>query len=141
MEDDDHSPPDRRAEQDARLWEHALHENNMIFQRGNLFLVAQSLLTVAYSTLLSGEGQQHQSASGSRIIAIFGLALAATWLYVGHRHLRYSDLIRERARTRLPEYAETRAEWNPGGPGSLPLITYVLPALAGVMWISLLLEI
>ncbi|WP_456317052.1 RipA family octameric membrane protein [[Kitasatospora] papulosa] len=141
MEEDNHSSSDQRSAQDERLWEHALHENGMVFQRGNLFLVAQSLLAVAYSTILVGADHRNQGASGSQIIAVFGLALAAIWLYVGHRHLRYCELIRERARARLPEYAETRAAWNRRGPGSLPLITYVLPALAGIMWIFLLVEI
>jgi len=141
MGEDNHASSDQRSAQDSRLWEHALHENGMVFQRGNLFLVAQSLLAVAYSTILAGSDHQLQGASGSRIIAAFGLALAATWAYVGHRHLCYCELIRERARARLPEYAETRAAWSRRGPDSLALITYVLPALAGIMWIFLLIEI
>lgn len=33
----------RTAAAQARLWEYYLHEDTMIMQRGNLFLVAQSL--------------------------------------------------------------------------------------------------
>jgi hypothetical protein len=36
-----------------RLWERYLHENNIGVQRSNLFLVAEPLLVVGYSTMLS----------------------------------------------------------------------------------------
>jgi hypothetical protein len=39
-----------------RLWQHGLHLDTMLFQRGNLFLVAESLLVVSYASML-GMGQ------------------------------------------------------------------------------------
>ncbi len=118
----------------------------MLFQRGNLFLLAQSLLVVAYTTILTAaQGHGHNPSSArmllmGRIIAAFGLLLTLMWLYVGHRHLKYCQLIQRRTIERMPEYAETRAlVHHRRGIRSLPLVTYVLPVLAGAMWLFLLL--
>jgi len=74
-----------------RLWEHGLHLDTMLFQRGNLFLVAESLLVVSYASML-GVGQTPGSdrpTLAARVIAVFGLLLTLAWGYVGHRHLQY----------------------------------------------------
>jgi hypothetical protein len=128
--------------QDTRLWEHGLHESNTFFQRGNLFLLANSLIIVGYSTLLSAQGQEQQGPNlmlAARGFSAFGIALSLTWLYVDHRHLRYTNLVQQRAMARLPEYAETRAQWPQRGLGSIPVIAYGLPAMACAMWVFLLL--
>lgn len=129
----------QRIAEDGRLWQHTLHENTMLFQRGNLFLVGQSLFAVAYTTLLTAE--HHLAAA--RVLAAFGLVLALTWLYVGHRHRLYYQHVQRRAVERLPEYAATWSSWSTRGEGrgrgrSIILIAYVLPALAVVMWGALL---
>ncbi|MFJ8939646.1 hypothetical protein ACIRL0_28680 [Streptomyces sp. NPDC102365] len=88
----------QRLAEDGRLWQHTLHENTMLFSRGNLFLVGQSLFAVAYTTLLTSE--QHLVAA--RVLAAFGLVLALTWLYVGHRHRLYYPLPNTASRRVLP---------------------------------------
>jgi hypothetical protein len=140
------NPSQQTHIEDSRLWQHKLHEDNMLFQRGNLFLLAQSLLVVAYTTILSAVHDNGQSVSPSRmllagrVIAAFGFLLTLTWLYVGHRHLKYCQLIQARTMDRMPEYAETRAlVHHRRGIRSLPLVTYLLPLLAGAMWLFLLL--
>lgn len=112
----------------------------MLFQRGNLFLLAQSLLVVAYSTILSAESDQWQSALiAARVIAAFGLPLTGVWLYVGHRHLQYSRTLQRRAAAQLPDYAETLAACHQPGLGARSLIVYGLPSLAAGMWLTLIL--
>ncbi len=134
MADDDSAA--QRIAEDSRLWQHTLHENTMLFQRGNLFLVGQSLFAVAYTTLLASE--EHLVAA--RVLAAFGLVLALTWLFVGHRHRLYYQHVQRRAMQRLPEYAATWASWTGRRRGlSIVLIAYLLPSLATVMWAALLL--
>jgi hypothetical protein len=123
----------RRAE-DARLWEHWLHEEEMIFQRGNLFLIAQSLLAVAYSTIATGIGEHGQA----RVMAAFGIALTLGWLFVGDRHLKFHQAIYRRTLGRFPDVAATEAACRRPGPTTLPFIIYGLPSMAAVMWIVLL---
>ncbi|WP_413758296.1 hypothetical protein [Streptomyces sp. MMBL 11-3] len=130
----------QRLAEDDRLWQHTLHVNTMLLQRGNLFLVGQSLFAVAHTTLLTSE--QHLVAA--RVLAAFGLVLALTWLYVGHRHRLYYQHVQRRALERLPEYAATWTSWATRRQGrargrSIVLISYLLPSLAAVMWTALLL--
>uniref|UniRef100_A0AAU2VDE4 Small integral membrane protein n=1 Tax=Streptomyces sp. NBC_00003 TaxID=2903608 RepID=A0AAU2VDE4_9ACTN len=118
-----------------RLWQHGLHEDNVRYQQGNLFLVAQSLLAVAYSTI-STSGSDTQPA---RVIAAFGIALTVIWVYVGHRHLRFSAALQRRIKSAVPDYAETSATCPPRGIGTTPVLVYALPSLAAIMWTVLLL--
>ncbi|MGW1622274.1 RipA family octameric membrane protein [Streptomyces sp. NPDC002172] len=131
----------RRA-QDDRLWQHGVHEDGMLFQRGNLFLLAQSLQVVAYATVMSasmgGGPSSHPSLTAARVIAGFGIVLTLSWLYVGHRHFRYSKAVQRRIEDRLPDYRETRAASRAPGLSSMPIIVYALPVLAAIMWLILL---
>ncbi|MGW2720661.1 hypothetical protein [Streptomyces sp. NPDC001492] len=124
-----------RQAADNRIWEHLLHEDNIRYQQGNLFLVALSLLAVAYSTILTA-GDKNLAAA--RVIAAFGIASTLIWLYIGHRHLLYWRAIRLRTRQRLPDYDETLRTCMPRG-RSLVLIVYALPGLSAIMWLLLLL--
>ena len=142
------NPPDSTDEQSigpdavARIWQHSEHLDTMLFQRGNLFLVAESLLIVAFTGMTQALGQSAatiQATLGARAIAAFGMVLTAVWLYVGHRHLRYYRLQSSLMRRHVPEYRALREGWRMRGPSSLPLVTYFLPSLAGVIWFVLLL--
>jgi len=124
----------------SRLWQHGLHLDTMLFQRGNLFLVAESLLVVSYASML-GVGQSSGSdrpTLAARVIAVFGLLLTLLWGYVGYRHLQYYQLVSVRMRRHLPEYRKVREQWRARGISSLPLVTYALPLLAGIVWVLLL---
>lgn len=129
MSDADNEEADRRAQQD-RLFQHGIHVDSMLFQRGNLFLVAQSLMAVAYATVRS-EDARH-------IMAGFGIVLTLCWLYVSHRHYRYTLLVLGRIEEKLPDYRATRVATHLSGFNSTHVIVYAIPALSGVMWLALL---
>lgn len=125
-----------------RLWQHGLHLDTMLFQRSNLFLVAESLLVVSYASMLAVAQQAAGSdrpALAARVIAVFGLLLTLIWGYVGHRHLRYYQLVLVRIGEHITHYRAVREGWHPRGPSTPRMITYSLPALAVVVWILLLL--
>ncbi|MBE8473739.1 hypothetical protein [Streptomyces justiciae] len=133
----------RTAAAQARLWEYYLHEDTMIMQRGNLFLVAQSLQLVAFTAILSAGRASGAPPTGSalltaRVIGSFGVALAAIWFYVGHRQIRYTGNLRRRLADRVPDYAETQAAVRLRGPRAALFIAYGIPLLAGVLWSLLL---
>ncbi|MEW2084962.1 hypothetical protein [Streptomyces sp. NPDC005283] len=115
----------------------------MLFQVSNLFLVAQSLLVVAFTTVLSAAGRDddlaHRSLLAARVIASFGLLLTASWLYVGHQQLSYSRGVQRRSKERLADYTATLNAARRSGLRAKPLVVYVLPALAGALWLMLLL--
>lgn len=139
MADEEATPEELTPAEIDRMWQHGLHLDAMLFQRGNLFLVAESLLVVAYTGLLPGSGSAGAPILAACVVAVFGLLLTCVWAYVGHRHLQYLALLNSRVRDHVREYRALRERWHPKGPSSLPLVTYTLPALAAVMWIILLL--
>ncbi|MFD8567964.1 hypothetical protein [Streptomyces sp. NPDC059639] len=125
---------ERRQAEDARLVQIAVHEENMLNQRGNLCLVAQSLLVVAYSTTATN----HSTHAAARVMAVFGIALAVIWAYSGSRHYWHNRVIQRRLIERFPDVAEILAAFRRPGPSSTPLIVYGMPAMTAVMWIVLL---
>jgi hypothetical protein len=116
----------------------------MLFQRSNLFLLAQSLLLVSFTSTLTvildpSKGRPSiQLLLVARGVAFFGLLLTVVWCYIGHRHLRYYRVQAMQVRAHLPEYMLNRDQWHPRGPSSLPLVTYFLPALSGTVWVLML---
>lgn len=135
MEPEERSPEPLSNEAAARVWSHLLHEDNMFMQRGNFFIVAQSMLIVAYSALLV---QMPSASFSGRTVAAFGVLLAIVWLYVGHRHRRYLKHVDRRAQHYLREYAATQGG-RPRSPlSTTALLAYVLPGLTVVVWVTFL---
>ena len=129
MSDADNEEADRRAREE-RMFQHGIHVDTMLFQRGNLFLVAQSLMAVAYATV--------QSEDARHIMAGFGIVLTLCWIYVSHRHYRYTIRVLRRLEEQVPDYRATRAATRLPGFNSTPVIAYAIPTLSGVMWLALL---
>ena len=127
-----------RRDEDNRLWAHGLHIDNSILQRGNYFLVAQSMLVVAYSILLSISQQIHRLVITTVIIAVVGMILSVVWGYVSWWGVKYLRHVQRMAVARLPEYKQTRDTWTSKRVSSLKIFTYVMPGIAGAMWLVLL---
>jgi hypothetical protein len=128
-----------------RLWEHGIHEDNMFFQQGNFFLVAESMLLVAYAAVLSS----HPTAASDNFTAVhvisgFGLALTGMWALISHRHMTYHRLIRQRMLACFREFHDTRTAWQDSQGArwrkvdSNSLVSYGVTGLAGIMWLLLL---
>jgi hypothetical protein len=136
--------PDKQDERDQanRLWSHGLHQDGEFVQRSNFFLVAESLLVVAYSSILTSglhsgpTGRDEKLLLAARVIAVFGLFLTVIWCYACMRLLSILSYLYKRVEEACPEYKRTNEERRtPGRIRSTWLITYVVPALAATMWI------
>lgn len=125
------SDPDRPAE-DARIWSLLLHEHAAFLQYGNHFLVAESMLAVAYSLLLSGD-----VALAARVICVLGLITAAAWAYVTRYTALHFRQIRDLAWRRFPEYDRILAAAPRKPVGVLDVFSLVMPGLVGVTWVVL----
>lgn len=118
-----------------RLWAFTLHEDGVFNDRQNLFLVAESMLAVAYATALIAK-----TYDSAVVIAVVALTLTVAWLYASIRHSRIVDSIQTQAKTVFPDYAaiyELRKWWW------LPLrsrtvTTLGVPLLIGALWVGLL---
>jgi hypothetical protein len=136
--------PDRQDERDQanRLWSHALHQDEEFVQRSNFFLVAESLLVVAYSSLLTS-GLHVGAVSGderllltARVIGVFGFLLSVIWCYACMRLKYVMSYLDRRTEEVCPEFRRTNKERKmPGRIRSTWLMTYIVPALTGIMWV------
>ena len=119
------------SEQD-RLWGHRLHEDLMLSDRGNFFLLAESLFVVAYAELLASDDFAAAVVAGAAIL------LTAAWLMVSYRHRQIVRHVQARALESLPEFRDTYATWPTGPLASTRLFATWVPALLGATWIFLL---
>jgi hypothetical protein len=126
-----------------RLWSHATYQDNNIIQRGNFFLVAESMILIAYAAVVSGglgstSAQLATALVASRLIGGFGLLLTAVWAYASYHLWRKLKILIEYAAEKLPEYRYVRDKRGDSRISPTALITYMVPALVAVMWIALL---
>lgn len=136
--------------QRARLWEHRLHEDVIFNERQNFFLLAESVLAVAYTEALASTEPKTVVA-----LVIGGLAFILTlaWLLVNRRQYAIVRYVQKRAQAHLPEFAETyrtRAKSISSTKiltypltkilayPSTKILAYVVPSLVAVMWLVLL---
>jgi hypothetical protein len=128
-------------DQEARLWAHALLQDELFVQRSNFFLVAESLLVVSYTGILGLSFSVHEQPLRLRVaalvLAIFGCSLTVMWAFVNGRQRQVLLDLHKRAREAFPEYRRTIEERKlPGGriSGTL-LMAFGVPVLAAIMWL------
>jgi LPXTG-motif cell wall-anchored protein len=144
--------------QRARLWAHRLHEDIIFNERQNFFLLAESVLAVAYTEAL---GSTDPKTGVAIVIAGIALVLTLAWLLVNRRQFAIVALVQRRAVAKLPEFAATygmRSEAISstkipavrftrllGNPltkivaySSTKILAFFVPSLVAVMWLALL---
>ena len=137
--------PDLPIDQKDRLWAHAIHLDGELIQRGNLYLVGESMLVTAYAVVLATAtstlaGSQSQATLlwTSRAVAGSGVALAVLWLYVNHHQWRYLLHLKQRCLKELVEYRKTWDGASHPRPAPGTVIAYGVPVVVLLMWIMLL---
>ena len=94
-------------DQANRIFQHGLYEDSALTERSNYFLIAESMLVVAYTGLISSASAAAQQTSTiwvARILAFFGFLLTIVWMYVNRRQWYVIQHLRERALELVPEY-------------------------------------
>ena len=126
-----------------RLWSHLLHLDGEFIQRGNLYLVGESMLLVAYSAILSRGPTGPDNAAAlawiARVIACFGAFLAIIWCYVNVGWWSYFRHVRRRVLEAVPDYRETVARTPRTMFGHDALTAFVVPGVTVMVWLILLL--
>ena len=129
----------------SRAWAHFLHLDGELLQRGNLFLLGESLLAVAYAAITAAAVSDSTAVAYLRVltsltlvIGAIGLFVGILWLYVQHHQWRYREYLRKRCIALLPEFERTisAADRPRLAPGAL--VAYLLPAMSMLMWAALL---
>ena len=100
----------------------------------NFFLVAESMLLVAFTTILSKVDFWKTTIS----VAILGLLLTAIWGAVNIRQYQVYNHARKIVEQVCPEFQDLRAKRPKSFVGSWFLLTYIVPVLIAISWIVLL---
>ncbi len=122
-----------------RIWQHALHEENVFNDRLNFFLLAEAMLLVFYATTMGDV-----SIPTLEVIAALGILLTAFWILINVRQA--SDLRQAVARMKqcLPDYAHyidaSKSRERLRG-SALPVLCYWVPLVVGAIWLALLVEL
>jgi len=119
----------------SMLWEYRLHEDTIFYQRLNVFLVAESMLLVAFALLFSSP---EKSFFVPLIVVILGCFLTAAWLYVSHRQMVVINQIRMEAEKAVPTYRKIRKDRPKVLLGSMSTLTYIVPSIVFLIWLALL---
>jgi len=105
-------------DQANRIFQHGLYEDSALTERSNYYFIAESMLVVAYTGLISSASAAVQQASTiwiARILAFFGLLLTMVWIYANRRQWYVIQHLRKRLLELVPEYKETyetRCKWR-----------------------------
>jgi hypothetical protein len=120
-------------DEQSRVWSHRLHEDLIFNDRQNFFLLAQSMLAVAFANALQAD--HHRV---GQVIAALALVLTVVWTYVAARHRKIVEIVHDRALELLPEFHRTYETRKLRGPSSTKLLAWSVPPAIGVMWVALL---
>ena len=123
-----------RNESATMLWQYKLHEDSIFYQRLNFFLVAESMILVAFATLLSSA---HPKKGVLVTTAILGCVVTLIWGYVGARQRNVVAQIVKEAEQAIPVYERIRRE-RPKWFSSTWLLTYSVPAVMFLTWVVLI---
>jgi hypothetical protein len=118
-----------------RLWQYRLQQENIFYQRLNFFLVAESMLLVAFTTILSKVDFWNTTIS----VGILGLLLTFLWGAVNIRQYQVYNHVRKLVEEVCPEFKDLRAIRPKSFVRSWFLLTYIVPALIAIAWTVLLL--
>ena len=127
----------RDSDEINRLWEHALHEDNLFNDRLNFFLVFESVLVGVVGVLFA---QDAPSIPILRFISAFGLTLTVLWLYIQAKQKHTLDVLKTRAELLVPEFKETIEQIRHSRflvSGTL-LLAYFVPGSFAVLWMGIL---
>jgi hypothetical protein len=124
------------VDQINRVWEHKLHVEDNFYNRLNFFLVFESILL---SSVVSVVFSKPSSGKIVLIIAILlGLTITSLWGYVQARQKHILENLRIRLKNMAPEYKETVESREKWPVSSMGLLTYVVPSIIGLLWMTLL---
>lgn len=113
------------------LWSYKLHEEMVLYQRLNFFVVAESMLFAAYATLLAGSGK---GAGLMTAISILGLFLGFISIYINIRQTYIINLVSLACQQKFIDYANLKAQRALAPVSSLFILTYAVPLAIILAW-------
>jgi hypothetical protein len=115
-----------------RAWQYKLHEEMIFYQRINFFLIAESMLFVAFTTLLGSTANYREFLV---VLALLGFLLGLVWLYVGARQLYVIDYVSRYCRETYAEYAQLKDRRYEPVFSSTKMLAYFVPVMVLIVWL------
>ncbi len=114
-------------------WDWLLHEDNLFSSRVNFFVVAQSMLLIAFAI------NSYENPSLTMILALAGILFVLVWLYVSICQIYFLiNRIKEKLEEKLPEYRVRKGIWLLGEPNIW--LGIVFPSILILVWIVLMIQ-
>jgi hypothetical protein len=131
-------------EERERLFTHGLHEENIFYNRLNVFLVCESLLFAAVVSALSGESRPERPVLA--LMCVVGVLVSLLWWVAQANKLALYKTLVARARRELDEFRDTlETNQREGWKGVLQncsgstMLAHAFPVLFTAAWSVLLL--
>jgi len=134
-EREDNPMTKEEVEQERQFyWDWLKHEENIVTNRSNFFLVAEAMFVAAVATLWSQSENASQLATLSTCIA--ALLITSAWLFVNVKHIEHTGhKIREKLKEldpRVKEIRDYKGIWNLR---AFKLIGYGVTGILLLLWI------
>ncbi len=126
------------VDQQNRLLEHGIHEENVFYSRLNFFSVFEGVLLTALVSLDAREGSLPEL---SWLIPVIGLVVTAMWWHAQEKKRQLVNVLGERIEALLPEFKDTILMFKSRRqrPVSASLyMTHGIPAIFLALWLYLL---
>jgi len=114
-------------------WDWLLHEDNLFSSRINFFVVAESMLFIAFAI------NSYANPKLTLVLGITAIIFVLIWLYVSICQIFYLiNRIKEKLEEKMPEYRLRKGFWLFGEPNIW--LGIVFPAALIVVWVFLLMQ-
>lgn len=126
------------ADQQNRLLEHGIHEENVFYSRLNFFSVFEGVLLTALVSLDAREGSLPEL---SWLIPVIGLVVTVMWWHAQEKKRQFVEILGKRIEESLPEFKDTILMFKGGRQKLISASRYMthgIPAIFLTLWIYLL---
>ncbi len=130
---EDQSRPTLSKAPSEHYWDWLLHEDDLFSNRINFFLIAETMLLIAFAI------NAYDNANLTIIVGGAGILFASIWMYVSiFQIFSLINPIKRRLRETFPEYREVKAIIWIGDPNLW--LGIVFPAVLLTLWVALVVE-
>ena len=114
-------------------WDWLLHEDDLFSSRINFFVVAQSMLLIAFAI------NSYENPKLTVVLGLTGILFVLIWLYVSICQIYFLiNRIKGKLEEDLPEYRVRKGFWLLGEPNIW--LGVVFPSVLIVVWIFLMIQ-
>jgi len=114
-------------------WEWLVHEDNLFSSRISFFVIAQSMLLIAFAI------NSYENPKLTAILGFAGILFVLVWLYLSICQIYLViNRIKEKLEEKLPEYRVRKGIWRLGEPNIW--LGIVFPSTLIVVWIFLMIQ-